>query len=161
LTTSDNTGVTAAQGGTSPACAAINFLLVDDNPGDVRLAREAFRESKIRQDIMVARSGAEALALLQQDGKDTERPRPDIILLDVNLPDMCGLELLNKIKTNDHLKRIPVVMLSTSSAEEDIKSAYDNHANCYIIKPVELEQFIQIMKSLTTFWASIARLPGT
>lgn len=145
---------------TQSTCVPVSFLLVDDNPGDIRLTREALREGNICQDLLVAHCGKEALTILRHGEKDNGTKLPDIILLDVNLPDINGLDLLEKIKTNDRLKRIPVVMMSTSAAEKDICRAYDCHANCYIIKPAGLEQFIDVMKSLENFWIRIVRLPG-
>lgn len=141
-------------------CAPVKFLLVDDNPGDIRLTREVLREGNICQEIQIARSGREALTMLRHGERTDETKLPDIILLDVNLPDINGLELLDKIKSDDRLKRIPVVMMSTSEAEKDICRAYSHHANCYIVKPVGLEQFIEVMKSLENFWVSIVKLPG-
>jgi CheY-like chemotaxis protein len=143
-----------------PTCVPVRFLLVDDNPGDIRLTREALKEGNICQDLLVAHCGADALTMLRHDERDNGAQLPDIILLDVNLPDINGLDLLEKIKTDDRLKRIPVVMLSTSTAEKDICRAYDYHANCYIVKPVGLEQFIEVMKVLENFWVSIVKLPG-
>jgi len=138
---------------------AIEILLVEDNPGDVRLTEEALKESKIAVNMRVANDGIEALAMLRREGQHADLPAPDLILLDLNMPRMDGRELLRQIKTDDHLKRIPVVVLTTSAAEQDIVKAYDLHANCYITKPVDLNQFIEIVKSIEGFWLTVVKLP--
>ncbi len=138
----------------------IEILLVEDNPGDVRLTREAFKEGKVYNHLSVAMDGVEALAFLKQEGAYADAVRPDIILLDLNLPRMDGRELLSKIKADSDLRRIPVVILTTSKAEEDILQTYDLHANCYITKPVSLDQFIKVVKSIKEFWFSIVKLPS-
>jgi chemotaxis family two-component system response regulator Rcp1 len=135
------------------------ILLVEDNPGDVRLTREAFKEGKVLNDLHVAQDGVEALAFLHQEGHYANSPHPDIILLDLNLPRMDGRELLARIKNDPKLKRIPVVVLTTSKAEEDVLRSYELHANCYITKPVGLDQFIKIIQSVEDFWFTIVRLP--
>lgn len=145
--------------GKRAACTKIEILLVDDNPGDIRLTREALSEENLCHELRVVRSGSEALAMLRHNGRDEEAPLPDLILLDVNLPELTGLEFLAEIKADKRLGRIPVVMLSTSAAEKDICRAYDGHANCYVVKPAELEEFIGVMKSLVNFWVSVASLP--
>jgi chemotaxis family two-component system response regulator Rcp1 len=137
----------------------VEILLVEDNAGDVRLTREALNEGKVLNNLSVARDGVEALAFLRREGKDTQAPRPDIILLDLNLPRMDGRELLEVIKNDSELRRIPVVILTTSRSEEDILKTYDLHANCYITKPVDLEQFIRVVKSVEDFWFTIVKLP--
>jgi chemotaxis family two-component system response regulator Rcp1 len=141
------------------ASKMIEILLVEDNPGDVRLTREALKEGKVLNNLSIARDGVEALAFLRQEGEYAQSPRPDIILLDLNLPRMDGRELLEIIKNEPHFKRIPVVILTTSKSEEDIIRTYDLHANCYITKPVGLEQFIDVVKSVEDFWFTIVKLP--
>jgi CheY-like chemotaxis protein len=138
----------------------INILLVEDNPGDVRLTIEALREGKVHNQLSVARDGVEALAFLRQEGQFAESPRPDVILLDLNLPKKDGREVLAEIKADERLRRIPVVVLTTSKAEEDILRSYALHANCYVTKPVDLEQFITVVRSIEDFWFSIVRLPN-
>jgi CheY-like chemotaxis protein len=135
------------------------ILLVEDNPGDVGLTLEALKEGKVLNELHVAQDGVEALAFLQHKGQYSNSPYPDIILLDLNLPRMDGRELLAHIKEDPLLKRIPVVVLTTSKAEEDIVKSYELHANCYITKPVGLDQFIQIIRSVENFWFTIVRLP--
>jgi chemotaxis family two-component system response regulator Rcp1 len=141
------------------ASKMIEILLVEDNPGDVRLTREALKEGKVLNNLSIARDGVEALAFLRQEGEYAQSPRPDIILLDLNLPRMDGRELLEIIKNEPHFKRIPVVILTTSKSEEYIIRTYDLHANCYITKPVGLEQFIDVVKSVEDFWFTIVKLP--
>lgn len=138
----------------------IDILLVEDNPGDVRLAREAFRESKVRNALFVIEDGVEAMAFLRREGKYAQAPRPDLILLDLNLPRKDGREVLAEIKADSDLKRIPVVMLTISKAEEDILRAYNLHVNCYITKPIDLERFMEVVKSIEDFWLTIVRLPS-
>lgn len=138
----------------------IDILLVEDNPGDVRLTREALKEGKVLNNLSVAGDGVEALAFLKHEGPYATSAHPDIILLDLNLPRMDGRELLAKIKTDPDLRRIPVVILTTSKAEEDIVKTYDLHANCYITKPVDLDQFIAVVKSVEEFWFTIVKLPS-
>jgi CheY-like chemotaxis protein len=137
----------------------VDILLVEDNPGDVRLTQEALREGKIRNRLTVAKDGVEALAVLRREGPHAHVPRPDLILLDLNLPKKDGREVLAEIKADESLRRIPVVVLTTSKAEEDILRTYDLHANCYISKPVDLEQFIEVIKSIDDFWLTVVRLP--
>jgi chemotaxis family two-component system response regulator Rcp1 len=138
---------------------AIKILLVEDNPGDVRLTLEAFKEGKVRNQISGVNDGVEALAFLRREGQYTEAPRPDVILLDLNLPKKDGYEVLAEIKHDSALRRIPVVILTTSEAERDILQTYYMHANCYITKPVDLEQFITIIKSIESFWLNVVKLP--
>ena len=138
----------------------IEILLVEDNPGDVRLTIEALKEGKVRNRLSVARDGVEALAFLRREGSHTNASRPDLILLDLNLPKKDGREVLAEIKEDPRLRRIPVVVLTTSKAEEDILRTYDLHANCYITKPVDLEQFISVVRSIDDFWLSVVRLPS-
>ena len=137
----------------------VEILLVEDNPGDVRLIKEVFKDAKILNNIHVAIDGETALQFLLSQGKYVESPRPDLILLDLNLPKMDGRELLSEIKKNGKLKSIPVVILTTSTAEEDIRDTYSNHANSYITKPVDLDRFIKVVKSIEDFWLSIVKLP--
>ena len=138
----------------------IEILLVEDNPGDVRLTIEALKEGKVSNRLSVARDGVEALAFLRRVGPHANAVRPDLILLDLNLPRKDGREVLAEIKEDSHLRRIPVVVLTTSKAEEDILRTYDLHANCYITKPVDLEQFISVVRSIDDFWLSVVRLPS-
>jgi two-component system, chemotaxis family, response regulator Rcp1 len=138
----------------------IQILLVEDNEGDARLAREALKDSKIRNNLYHVADGVDAMDFLHQQGKYEQVPRPDLILLDLNLPRMDGREVLAAIKTDDNLKRIPVVILTTSSSEADIFKTYNLHANCYITKPLGLEQFIQVVKSIEDFWLTIVKLPN-
>lgn len=138
---------------------AIEILLVEDNPGDVRLTREALRDSKIRNNLSVVEDGVDALAYLRQEGQYQNATRPDIILLDLNLPRKDGRQVLSEIKEDASLRRIPVVVLTTSDDERDIMQTYNLHANCYITKPVDFQQFITIVKSIEDFWFSIVKLP--
>ncbi len=137
----------------------IEILLVEDNPGDVRLTQEALKEGKVRNKLHVVGDGVEALAFLCQEGEYADAPRPDLILLDLNLPRKNGREVLAEIKEHPNLRRIPVVILTVSQAEEDVLRTYDLHANCYITKPVDLEQFIKVVASIEDFWLTIVRLP--
>ena len=138
----------------------IKILLVEDNLGDVRLTLEAFEEGKVCNEISVVNNGVEAMAFLHGEGKYTDAPRPDLILLDLNLPKKDGYEVLAEIKQDSSLKRIPVVILTTSKAERDILETYYLHANCYITKPVDLEQFMTVVKSIETFWLDVVKLPS-
>jgi CheY-like chemotaxis protein len=137
----------------------IEILLVEDNPGDERLTREALREGKVYHKMHWAKDGVEAMDFLYRRGKFRDAPRPDIILLDLNLPKKDGREVLQDIKNDDTLKRIPVVVLTTSKAEEDVLRTYDLHANCYVTKPVDLEKFIVVVKSIDVFWLTVVTLP--
>jgi CheY-like chemotaxis protein len=137
----------------------VKILLVEDNEGDIRLTREALKEGKVHNDLYVTRDGIDALKFLNRHGKYKDVPRPDLILLDLNLPKMDGRELLEKIKEDASLRRIPVVILTTSEDEADIIRSYELHANCYITKPVNMEQFIGVVRSVEDFWFSIVRLP--
>ena len=138
---------------------AIEVLLVEDNPGDVRLTREALREGKMRNNLSVAPDGVEALAFLRREGKYADAPRPHVILLDLNLPKKDGREVLEEVKADPMLRSIPVVILTSSEAERDIAQAYALHANCYVTKPVDLDQFITVVKSIEDFWFTIVKLP--
>jgi len=138
---------------------AVEILLVEDNPGDVRLTQEALKEGKIVNRLSVVNDGVEALAFLRREGKYANRPRPDLIMLDLNLPKKDGREVLAEIKEDDDLKRIPIVVLTTSKAEEDILKTYNLHANCYVTKPVDLNQFLNVVKAVEDFWLTIVNLP--
>jgi len=138
----------------------IEILLVEDSPGDVRLTKEALREGKIRNHLSVASDGVAALAFLRREGCYADALRPDVILLDLNLPKIDGREVLTAIKADPLLRRIPVVILTTSSNEQDILRSYDLHANCYITKPVDLDQFISVVQAIESFWLTIVTLPG-
>jgi chemotaxis family two-component system response regulator Rcp1 len=138
----------------------VEILLVEDNPGDARLTLEAFKEGKVLNNITIMGDGVEALAYLRQQGHYADAVQPDIILLDLNLPKMDGREVLAEIKADERLKKIPVVVLTTSDAEEDVARAYGSHANCYITKPVELEQFLNVVQSIDSFWLSLVKLPS-
>ena len=137
----------------------IEILLVEDNPGDVRLTREALRDAKVMNNMIVVSDGLEALTFLRREGEYAEARRPDLILLDLNLPRVNGFEVLDAIKEDADLKRIPVVILTTSYAEQDIIRGYDLRANAYVTKPVDLEQFVKVIKSIEDFWLEIVRLP--
>lgn len=138
----------------------IEILLVEDNPGDVDLTLEALDEAKLRNNVHVAGDGVEAMAFLRQEGEYAGSPRPDLVLLDLNLPRKDGREVLREIKDDPQLKRIPVVVLSTSEAEQDVLNAYEHRANAYIVKPVDFEQFFRTVRSLEDFWFTVVRLPG-
>jgi len=139
----------------------IHILLVDDNEGDILLTREALEEARIINRISVAYDGIEALSFLKKEPPFGDSESPDLILLDINLPRMDGKEVLNIIKNDPDLKRIPVIMLTTSSSEKDIFASYDNHANCYITKPVDLDRFMDVVRTIEDFWISIVKLPKT
>lgn len=138
---------------------AIEILLVEDNPGDARLTLEAFKEGKVINNVTVVRDGVEAMAYLRRQEPYSQAKHPDIILLDLNLPRKDGREVLAEIKSDPHLRQIPVVVLTTSTAEEDIARAYSCHANCYISKPVDLEQFLRVASSIESFWLNFVKLP--
>jgi chemotaxis family two-component system response regulator Rcp1 len=143
---------------TSPG-KPIEILMAEDNPGDVRLTMEALRDAKVLNHMSVAADGVEAMAFLRREGQHAHAPRPDLILLDLNMPRKDGREVLAEIKEDLDLRRIPVVVLTTSTAEKDIMESYDLHANCYIAKPVDLDQFLDVVKSIEDFWLTIVRLP--
>lgn len=142
-----------------PVGRPIEILLVEDSPGDVRLTQEVFREGRVRNNLNVVGDGVQALAFLRKQEPYLQVPCPDLILLDLNLPKKDGRTVLEEIKSDEKLRRIPIVILTTSNAEEDIIKAYDLHANCYISKPIDLEQFIQVIKSIEQFWLTIVKLP--
>ena len=137
----------------------IEVLLVEDNPGDVRLIMEAFRETKLLIHVSVAEDGVQALAMLRRQGSHVRAPRPDLVVLDLNLPLKDGREVLAEIKEDPELQHIPVVILTTSNADQDILKAYKHHANCYITKPIQLEQFLAVARSIEDFWLSVVSLP--
>ena len=136
----------------------IEILLVEDNPGDARLTREALRDAKVRNNLYVVPDGVEALAFLQRQGKHAAAPKPDLILLDLNLPKKDGREVLEEIKQNDEFRHIPVVILMTSQAEKDIIESYRLRANAFVTKPVDLEQFLKVVRSIEHFWLEIVKL---
>ncbi len=139
---------------------SIEILLVEDNPGDARLTIEAMREAKLSNHLHVVEDGVEAMQFLRREGRFGAAPRPDLILLDLNLPKKDGREVLAEIKSDPALKRIPVVVLTTSRAEQDVLAAYDLHANCYVTKPVDLDQFMKIVQQIDAFWIKLVILPG-
>ncbi len=138
----------------------INILLVEDNPGDVRLTVEALKEGRVRNQLSVVSDGVEALAFLRNQVPYTDAPRPDLMLLDLNLPKKDGREVLAEIKDDPNLRCIPVVVLTTSEAESDVLKSYALHANCYIKKPVDLDQFINVIGTIEDFWLTIVKLPA-
>jgi two-component system, chemotaxis family, response regulator Rcp1 len=138
----------------------IDILLVEDNPGDVRLTLELLRESKVRNNLHVARDGVEAMAFLRREGQYANETRPDLLLLDLNLPRKDGRQVLAEIKADPVLKTIPVVVLTTSRAEQDVLRSYELQANCYITKPVDLEQFVTVVRTIEDFWLTIVTLPN-
>jgi two-component system response regulator len=138
----------------------IQILLVEDNLGDIRLTEEALKDAKVHTLLSVARDGVEAMAFLRKTGKFTDAPTPDIILLDLNLPKMNGLEVLKEVKTDQALLQIPIVVITSSKAEEDVAKSYHLHANCYITKPIDFNQFMVVVQSIENFWFTIVRLPS-
>ena len=136
-----------------------NILLVEDNPADILLTMEAFKEGAIPHELNAVNDGVEAVSYLKRTGKYADAVRPDIILLDINLPKKNGFEVLAEIKHDPDLKHIPVIVLSTSGSKHDIRKAYELHANCYLMKPVELEDFFSVIRSLENFWFNVAALP--
>jgi chemotaxis family two-component system response regulator Rcp1 len=142
----------------APDTVPIEVLLVEDNVGDVRLTQEALREAKVRNNLHVVPDGVEAMAFLRREGRYAGVPRPDLVLLDLNLPKKGGLEVLEEIKTDDTLQHIPVVILTTSQAEQDIVQSYRRRANAYVTKPVDLEQFLKVVGAIEQFWLEIVKL---
>jgi CheY-like chemotaxis protein len=138
----------------------VRILLVEDNPGDVRLTQEALKEAKFRNTLHVVGDGVEALAYLRQQGKYSGATRPHMVMLDLNMPRMDGREVLEAIKTDPDLRRIPVVVLTSSEAETDIAKAYELHANAYVTKPVGIDHFLEVVKSIEEFWVEIVKLPS-
>jgi CheY-like chemotaxis protein len=137
----------------------IEILLVEDNPGDVRLTLEVMKDARVRNHMSMVKDGVEALAFLRREGDFADAPRPDLILLDLNLPKKDGREVLADIKADPTLRRIPVVVLTVSKDEEDILKSYDLYANCYVTKPINMEQFIAVVRSIEDFWLTIVKLP--
>lgn len=137
----------------------IEILMVEDNPGDVRLTKEALKDAKVANTLHVVEDGVAALDFLYRRGEYAAAPRPDLVLLDLNLPKKNGREVLEEVKQDPHLKMIPVVILTTSQAEEDVLRAYSLHANCYITKPVDFSQFIKIVRTIEEFWLTVVTLP--
>ncbi len=138
----------------------VEILLVEDNPGDVVLIREGLRGARAATHVSVATNGEAALSRLRRQGEFADAPRPDLILLDLNLPRLGGREVLAAIKSDERLRRIPVVVLTSSQAESDIAAGYDLHANCYVSKPTDLEEFLRVVKGIEEFWLGVAQLPG-
>lgn len=137
----------------------IEILLVEDNPGDIRLTQEALKDTKVLNNLSVVVDGVEAMSFLNKEGKYADAVRPDLILLDLNLPKKDGREVLEEIKADESLHTIPVVVLTVSQSEQDIVKSYDLHANCYIAKPINLDQFVEVVKAIDDFWFSIVKLP--
>jgi CheY-like chemotaxis protein len=137
----------------------IEILLVEDDPGDVLMAREAFDDYKVRNQLHVVNDGADAMAFLRQEGEFADRPRPDLVLLDLNLPRMDGRQVLEAIKSDSELASIPVVVLTTSEAEDDVLKSYSLHANAYVTKPVDFERFIEVVRQIDDFFVTVVRLP--
>ena len=144
---------------TGTQSGAIEVLLVEDSPGDVRLTREALKDAKVYINLHVATDGIEAMAYLERTGAHVDAPRPDLILLDLNLPKKDGREVLKEIKESPSLRIIPVVILTTSSSDADVLQSYHLHANCYISKPVDLDGFLKVVRSIDNFWLSVVKLP--
>ena len=145
----------------NPLGRPADFLLVEDNPGDVRLTQEALKSHKVQNNLHVATDGEEAMAFLRRQGKYANAPRPDIILLNLNLPKKDGREVLAEIKSDPNLKTIPVVIITSSEAEQDVIKSYNLNANCYVTKPVNLDQFIKVVQSVNDFWLTIVKLPSS
>ena len=139
----------------------VEILLVEDDPGDVLMTREAFEDYKVRNQLHVVSDGADAMAFLRQEGEYADRPRPDLVLLDLNLPRMDGREVLEAIKSDPELSSIPVVVLTTSEAEDDVLRSYSLHANAYVTKPVDFERFIEVVRQIDDFFVTVVRLPRT
>jgi chemotaxis family two-component system response regulator Rcp1 len=137
----------------------IEILLVEDNPGDVRLAVEALRDAKVANRLHIVEDGVEAMSFLRREGRYADVPQPNLILLDLNLPRRDGREVLAEIKQDADLKRIPVVILTSSAAEQDVVQAYNLYANCYIVKPIDLDQFLKVVRSIEDFWLIVVTLP--
>jgi len=140
--------------------APIQILLVEDSPGDVRLTQEVLRDATIANDLHVAVDGEQAMQFVRREGEYSGKPRPDLVLLDLNLPRKDGREVLEEMKADTDLRRIPVIVLTTSSAEADILRSYESHVNAYVQKPIELQEFIDVVRSFEQFWLSIVKLPS-
>jgi len=139
---------------------SVDILLVEDNPGDIRLTKEAFKEGRLNNNLHAVTDGVKAIEFLKQEGEFENAPRPDLILLDLNLPKKDGREVLEVIKADDNLKTIPVIILTTSSSDFDINRAYELHANCYITKPIDFDSFMDVILSIESFWLQLAKLPS-
>ncbi len=139
--------------------APIKILLVEDNPGDARLAKEALKDGRVCNNLYHVTDGIEAMAFVRQEGEYSTAPRPDLILLDLNLPRKDGREVLSEIKEDPELRLVPVVVMTTSAAERDLIKSYDLHANAYIVKPMDLDQFIQVVRAIESFWFTVVKLP--
>lgn len=137
----------------------VNILLVEDNPADARLIEEVFKDTNVKNRIFVVKDGVEAMDFLYNENNYVDAPKPEIILLDLNLPRKDGREVLKEVKANEDLKSIPIVILTTSSAKEDVIRTYNNHANCYITKPVDFDQFLQVINAIEDFWLKVVNLP--
>lgn len=142
-----------------PNTEPIQILLVEDNPGDARLAVEALKDSKVRNSLYHAKDGVEAMAFLRREEPYAEAPTPDLVLLDLNMPRMDGREVLARIKDDPALRAVPVVVLTTSAAERDLVKSYDLHANAYVVKPLDLDRFIEVVQAIESFWFTIVKLP--
>ena len=140
--------------------SVIQVLLVEDDPGDVLMTREAFDDNKVANSLHVVNDGAEALAFLRKEGEYADAPTPDLVLLDLNLPRVDGREVLAAVKVDDELRQIPIVVLTTSEAEEDVLRSYALHANAYVTKPVDFDRFIEVVRKIDDFFVSVVRLPG-
>ncbi len=138
----------------------IEIMVIEDNPGDIRLIEEVFKDAQIKNNMQIAQDGEKALEMLRNKGEHSQDTRPDLILLDLNLPKMDGRELLKEIKEDENLKCIPVIILTTSNAQEDIIETYKNNANCYINKPFDFDQFIRVIKTIEEFWLNTVKLPS-
>jgi CheY-like chemotaxis protein len=138
----------------------MNLLLIEDNSGDIRLIKEVFKESNLEGNLHVVTDGEQAIAYLAKEGEFKDAPKPNLIFLDLNLPKKDGREVLSEIKNNDELKYIPVVVFTSSEADQDIKKSYGLHANCYIVKPFDFDQYNQIISTIRNFWLSVVKLPG-
>jgi CheY-like chemotaxis protein len=141
------------------SCGPVEILLVEDNPGDIRLTQEALKEGKVYHNLWVAKDGEEALAMLRRQGEHADVPLPDLIFLDLNLPRIDGREVLARIKEDAELRLIPVIVLTSSEAEADVLKVYNLHANCYVTKPVDLDQFMTVVKAIESFWLTIVKMP--
>ena len=144
---------------TTPMSSPIEILLVEDNPGDVRLTQEALRDSKVANNLHTVGDGVEALRFLRREGEYADSPRPDLMLLDLNLPRLGGREVLEQVKEDPDLRRIPVVVLTTSEAEDDVVRSYELHANAYVRKPVDFDQFTEVVRLIEDFWFTVVKLP--
>jgi two-component system, chemotaxis family, response regulator Rcp1 len=146
--------------GSVNAASPVQILIVEDNPADARLVREVMRDSKVLNEIHWVADGVEALAFLHREGKYSTAPRPNLIFLDLNMPRKDGREVLQSVKADPSLRQIPIVVMTSSQAEEDVARAYDQHANCYVRKPIDFDQFHQVVKNLENFWFATVELPG-